>query len=91
MFTNDCLGELAFEGTSSAIMMAGILISFLVEYSGNRLVSWHARKRAAGSTEAAPLAGAIREGSTVNIMVLEAGIIFHSLSKKTTFPTLSIR
>jgi len=38
MFTNDCLGELEYEGTTSAIVMAGIFLSFLVEYIGHRII-----------------------------------------------------
>ncbi|KAH6853230.1 hypothetical protein B0I37DRAFT_2273 [Chaetomium sp. MPI-CAGE-AT-0009] len=81
MFTNECLGELAYEATSSAILMAGIFLSFLVEYSGSRLVQWHAEKskpsvvESAGHGHAAPAA----RTDMVNIAVLEAGVIFHSL------------
>ncbi|KAH8432100.1 putative ZIP Zinc transporter [Aspergillus melleus] len=38
MFTNNCLGELEYEGTTSAIVMAGILLSFLTEYIGHRIL-----------------------------------------------------
>ena len=38
MFTNDCLGELAYESTTSAVVMAGIFLSFLVEYIGHRVI-----------------------------------------------------
>jgi zinc transporter 1/2/3 len=38
MFTNDCLGELAYEATTSAIVMAGIFLSFLTEYIGHRVI-----------------------------------------------------
>ncbi|GES59498.1 ZIP Zinc transporter [Aspergillus terreus] len=38
MFTNDCLGELAYEATTSAIVMAGIFLSFLTEYVGHRVI-----------------------------------------------------
>ncbi|KAL1874942.1 hypothetical protein VTK73DRAFT_10311 [Phialemonium thermophilum] len=80
MFENDCVGELAFEGTAAAIMMAGIFVSFLVEYAGNRLLAWHAAKKVAESVEESSSApAAARTAQTVHIMVLEAGIIFHSL------------
>ncbi|KAK3299835.1 uncharacterized protein B0H64DRAFT_1743 [Chaetomium fimeti] len=81
MFTNECLGELAYEATSSAILMAGIFLSFLVEYCGSRLVQWHEAKakssivESAGHGHAAPAA----RTDMVNIAVLEAGVIFHSL------------
>ncbi|PGG99245.1 hypothetical protein AJ79_08637 [Helicocarpus griseus UAMH5409] len=38
MFGNQCLGELTYESTTSAIVMAGIFLSFLVEYIGNRII-----------------------------------------------------
>jgi len=36
MFSNPCLGELSYEATTAAIVMAGIFLSFLVEYIGRR-------------------------------------------------------
>lgn len=92
MFGNSCLGELAFEGTSSAIMMSGIFISFLVEYGGNRFLLWQTKKRRAvlGATEADAEAMTVGGGNTiVNITVLEAGIIFHSLGKSGRPATIS--
>ncbi|KAK7733154.1 high-affinity Zn(2+) transporter zrt1 [Diaporthe eres] len=44
MFTNECIGELSYEGTTSAIVMAGIFLSFLVEYIGLRIVAAHAAR-----------------------------------------------
>lgn len=44
MFTNECIGELGYEGTTSAIVMAGIFLSFLVEYVGLRSVAAHAAR-----------------------------------------------
>ncbi|KAK2809041.1 hypothetical protein FQN50_004094 [Emmonsiellopsis sp. PD_5] len=38
MFANQCLGDLKYESTTAAIAMAGIFLSFLVEYIGNRIV-----------------------------------------------------
>ncbi|KAK0657923.1 hypothetical protein B0T16DRAFT_306377, partial [Cercophora newfieldiana] len=81
MFANECLGELAFEGTAAAILMAGLFLSFLVEYLGIRLVQWHGAKSAAANLESP---GAVSKAShaspeMVNIAVLEAGVIFHSL------------
>lgn len=38
MFTNECLGELEYEATTSAVVMAGILLSFLTEYIGHRII-----------------------------------------------------
>lgn len=39
MFSNECIGELGYEGTTSAIVMAGIFICFLIEYIGTRFVA----------------------------------------------------
>lgn len=47
MFQNECLGELDYEATTSAIVMAGLFLSFLVEYIGMRLVAWHSAKKPA--------------------------------------------
>ncbi|KAK4446364.1 hypothetical protein QBC34DRAFT_411574 [Podospora aff. communis PSN243] len=81
MFANECLGELAYEGTAAAILMAGLFLSFLVEYLGIRLVQWHGAKSAAAGLESAGGASKASHASPemVNIAVLEAGVIFHSL------------
>lgn len=85
MFQNQCLGELSYEATTAAILMAGIFLSFLVEYLGNRLVQWHGAKSVAGSVESAPHGHAhslpAARTDMVNISVLEAGVIFHSLRR----------
>ncbi|KAK4234985.1 putative metal ion transmembrane transporter protein [Achaetomium macrosporum] len=78
MFQNECLGELAYESTAAAILMAGIFLSFLVEYAGNRLIQWHEAKARSVSVETAAQVAAPKT-DMVNITVLEAGIIFHSL------------
>lgn len=39
MFSNECIGELDYEGTTSAIVMAGIFICFLIEYLGTRFLA----------------------------------------------------
>ncbi|KAK3304112.1 ZIP zinc transporter [Chaetomium strumarium] len=69
MFTNECL-SLEYEGITAAIVMAGIFLSFAVDYVSHRL-----SKMAA--TTWGP--GASYNGDFVTVMVLEAGIIFHSL------------
>lgn len=81
MFTNECLGELAYEGTTSAIVMAGIFMSFLLEYIGQRYVQARREsKKAAGVNCSShdPM-------ETLGVMVLEGGIIFHSLRKFSPF------
>jgi zinc transporter 1/2/3 len=88
MFQNECLGELQYESTASAILMAGLFLSFLVEYLGSRLVQWHESKARAASVEADGHAHAAPTARTdmVNITVLEAGVVFHSLRKHTAHP-----
>ncbi|KAI4931709.1 hypothetical protein J4E85_004305 [Alternaria conjuncta] len=109
MFANQCLGVLEYEATTAAIFMAGLMLSFLVDYLGARFVQWRQGKHTAPSTEVAasgdksgnssPSAepthdfnrshgivhahGPMREATPmeekINVMNLEAGIIFHSI------------
>ncbi|KAK4185396.1 putative zinc-regulated transporter [Podospora australis] len=79
MFQNECLGDLGYEATASAILMAGLFLSFLIEYAGIRFMQWHQAKEAARSPESIPVDGAAPKTDMVNITVLEAGVIFHSL------------
>lgn len=69
MFGNECLGTLAYEATAAAVAMAGLFISFLVEYLGHRYL-----KAAKGEATSG------RDTELMGVYVLEAGIIFHSLS-----------
>lgn len=79
MFGNECLGELKYEATTSSILMAGLFLSFLVEYGGHRLVSAKIKRSAALSqTEKT---NAFLSAEVVSILVMEAGIVFHSLRK----------
>ncbi|KAI5803508.1 zinc/iron transporter [Peziza echinospora] len=103
MFTNRCIGELPFESTTNAIAMAGIFVSFLVEYIGDRFVQHRANRRRSdnpivgvspkevpgdgGSEQTSGEAtnvgghGHVHGGKDdkVGIIVMEAGIIFHSI------------
>lgn len=45
MFTNECLGELNYEATTSAIVMAGIFLAFLTEYIGHRVLTAHSSQK----------------------------------------------
>ena len=113
MFGNECLGELQYEGTTAAIFMAGLVLSFVVDYAGARFVQWRQNKRVGSSAEVptAALAGDDKSADTsasttpdhefmsshghahglkrhatpmeekINVMNLEAGIIFHSIRK----------
>ncbi|RYP10902.1 hypothetical protein DL764_000338 [Monosporascus ibericus] len=64
MLTNECLGEVRYEATTSAIVMAGLFVSFLIEYISHRVA-----KRFWGTSENEAMA----------VLILEAGIIFHSI------------
>lgn len=77
MFANPCIGELKYEATTSAIVMAGIFISFVVEYIGQRIVQNKIRSEAALTSK--ERANAVLSSDTVGILVMEMGIIFHSL------------
>ncbi|CCH41120.1 Zinc transporter 7 [Wickerhamomyces ciferrii] len=44
MWGNECLGELEYESTGTAITMAGIFIAFLIEYFGHRALQWRNNK-----------------------------------------------
>ncbi|KAG9199209.1 hypothetical protein G6514_008956 [Epicoccum nigrum] len=111
MFGNECLGELAFEGTTAAIFMAGLFLSFLADYLGARFVQWRAKKQSHVDSEisSTPSNGSDKAGShagtsgnefnrshglphahgavhnatpmeeKINVLNLEAGIIFHSV------------
>ncbi|KAF2846709.1 Zip-domain-containing protein [Plenodomus tracheiphilus IPT5] len=112
MFGSECLGELQYEGVTAAIFMAGLFLSFFVDYLGARFVQWRQNKRVASSAEVAasgvdtksatrstpspteehdfnrshglPHAhGPMREATPmeekINVMNLEAGIVFHSI------------
>lgn len=111
MFTNPCLGSLAYEGTTAAIAMAGIFLTFLLEYMGNRLIIYkrardhchhhpeessddHSSSRGKGITDLPSPAPAPHQPNLaslghhhhhvedkLSVLVMEAGIIFHSVSK----------
>ncbi|KAJ5944484.1 hypothetical protein N7516_004652 [Penicillium verrucosum] len=111
MFTNDCLGELEYEATTSAVVVAGIFIAFLLEYIGHRIIVARNSKKSSteivssesesqqtqqkGQDDHAPdqqqqctLAGLghthgsldlTGPNSKFSVMVMEAGILFHSI------------
>ncbi|KAF2679198.1 Zip-domain-containing protein [Lentithecium fluviatile CBS 122367] len=105
MFGNECLGELSYEGTTAAIFLAGLFLSFLVDYLGARFVLWRQSKKSGTDTERpsdspdaksspsrtpdSAISHEDQRGTHVhmhsnaeeklNVLVLEAGIIFHSL------------
>lgn len=107
MWGNDCLGELKYEATSSAITMAGMFLAFFLEYIGSRMFgsSPHHHNESGNNTgdedvEKAhptqdtansstqrvqshdsnePVECLIEPNSKVSVLVMEAGIVFHSI------------
>lgn len=121
MFNNGCLTGITYEGTTSAIVMAGIVLAFLFEYVGHRIIIARSRRRTdrhlpssesdsttnsakdetnvdgknisepisapkavpnnltnLGHNHGNPLDPA-NPNSTLSVMVMEAGILFHSI------------
>jgi zinc transporter 1/2/3 len=52
MFANHCLGGLKYEATTAAIVMAGIVISFVPEYIGARVFLWRLSKQSGPASPA---------------------------------------
>ncbi|CAM1505868.1 Fc.00g115050.m01.CDS01 [Cosmosporella sp. VM-42] len=78
MFGNECLGELKYEATTAAIVMAGLFISFLIEFVVHRMMRWQASKKS-DADEGYISPKAVASAEMANIAIMEAGIIFHSL------------
>jgi hypothetical protein len=74
-FANPCLAQLGYEATSSAITMAGLFLSFLVEFLAHRRVHQqeHDKKDGPRLYKISP--------QIASILVLEAGIVFHSVCR----------
>ncbi|KAL2691206.1 hypothetical protein Neosp_001587 [[Neocosmospora] mangrovei] len=77
MFGNECLGELLYEATTAAIVMAGLFISFLIEYFVHRAMRWQENKE--NKSEGVMSPQALAKAELTNVTIMEAGIIFHSL------------
>lgn len=104
MFANECLTNIEYESTTSAIVIAGIFISFVVDVVSHRLVAWRNSKKVAAARSSAAdkvsdesparetVAAASRDDHTpsdvVGVALLEAGIIFHSLREFSPVPRL---
>ncbi|KAI1865069.1 uncharacterized protein JN550_008615 [Neoarthrinium moseri] len=71
MFTNQCLSGIDYEATTSAIVMAGIFLSFIVDFVSHKIAS--------GSKSHQHGANLHNTDSVVQVLVLEMGIIFHSI------------
>lgn len=88
MFGNSCLTGVNYEGTTSAIVMAGIFLSFLIEYIVHRMMRWQASKKSE-TDDSFVSPKAVANAEMANISIMEAGIIFHSLresSSSSLFP-----
>lgn len=66
MLGNECLGELEYEATTSAIVMADLFLSFLVEFLGKRFVM--------AKAAADPTSVSLLSVQAVTVLVLECGI-----------------
>lgn len=100
MFGSECLGRLSYEATTSAIVMAGLFLSFLIEYISRRLLV-HYNNRSTDASQSSSVDRALptkqpmpqtakvnhhehhgevsASNNKISVIILEAGIIFHSL------------
>lgn len=75
MFGNECLADYnLFEGTTATIFMVGMFLSFFVEFMAHRHGQDSGHSAATTSTAAMS-----EKKSRSNVLILEAGIIFHSI------------
>ncbi len=98
MFNNECIGAIRYESTATAVAMAGVFLSFLIEYIGMRIVmlrpapSPDVQSEATGPTNHGKGDGIVLtdlghhhglspENFMLSVLVMEAGIIFHSIRK----------
>jgi zinc transporter 1/2/3 len=91
MFQNPCLGELEYEATAAAILIGGLLVSFLIEYIGQRYIQ-NEHKKAKGRNSDEKAGDTITHhgaSEALNISVMEAGILFHSLRKFHSCPAIT--
>jgi len=101
MFNNECLGELHFEATTGAIFIAGAFISFLVDYLGHRYAHRLANNQAMSSSDSENAKQTVTTGhlhsyhapvaDITSALVLEAGIIFHSVCTHTFGPKIYLQ
>ncbi|CAI5759404.1 unnamed protein product [Candida verbasci] len=90
MWSNSCL-TIHYEATSQAITMAGIFLAFILEYIAHRLVDMRKPKQEAARSKLDEVEGETSDVSSdfskhanstndkVSVMLLEAGIVFHSI------------
>lgn len=102
MFKNPCLGRLEYESVTTAIVMAGAFLTFLLQYSSFRLTDARSKTVMSKSEAQHPesINGDASDKSSqsqvptaihnhrmpklddpLSVLILEAGIIFHSASE----------
>ncbi|KAF1808268.1 Zip-domain-containing protein [Eremomyces bilateralis CBS 781.70] len=83
MFENDCVGEMSYEATVSAIFIAGAFLSFLVEYAGHRITAILKPTQVRADDNELESHSQVHDhpvpSDAISAAVLEAGIVFHSL------------
>jgi len=105
MFESNCLGGLDYEATTAAIALAGVMLSFLPDYTGTRIVLARTKKlqrqsqdtvtptttshddsksgmQSRASATDTPPANLDEESANLakmKVVIMECGIIFHSL------------
>lgn len=102
-FSNECLGALEYEATTAAICMAGIFVTFLIEFVAHRFAGGRSPgttgaespSRSDGKANGSGAEPDDAEGSTgrtllINTAVIEAGIIFHSIRQASPYPPANV-
>ncbi|KAK5714349.1 high-affinity Zn(2+) transporter zrt1 [Elasticomyces elasticus] len=89
-FGSECLGGLDYEATTGAILMAGLFLTFIIEYVAHRVSNRNTSTTTQPSTSDPKTTDVASEDSlrptntapqnlTLATTIMEAGIIFHSL------------
>lgn len=76
MFGNECVGDLGYEAVPALILMAGMLVSFMVEYVSYRLIQRQNKKAIINLLEASTNKGS---QELLSVLIMEAGVNFHSI------------
>lgn len=105
MFRNECIGTITYEATATTIAMAGIVLSFIVECVGMRIVmrrsqpsahalpeegidetnsASHNKGPGLGLTKIGHQHGSSLVDSKLSVLVMESGVIFHSICRSST-------
>lgn len=87
LFASECLGHLQYEGVVAAFIMAGIFLSFLVEYAGWRLVARRADNAQLSETSST---SSVKEASGKQAAKIDEGEI-GVVSDKTHAPGAATR